>query len=237
MPVNLIPPDADKLFPINGVRIGIAEAGIRKANRKDLTVVLIDQGASVAGVFTQNRFCAAPVQICREHLAPSDTGQSPKSGIRAMVINTGNANAGTGEDGLMRARATCESLAHVLNISSDQVLPFSTGVIMEPLPYEKIIAGLDTAIENATENNWLGDAEHDAMTAMSLLEVHVLIDHLTAAQRDVVLLRVVGDLSVAETAKVLDTSESAVRALQTRALRDLRKRLSKTPSRFGGGER
>ena len=91
--------------------------------------------------------------------------------------------------------------------------------------------------ETIAEHNWLGDAEHDAMTAMSLLEVHVLIDHLTAAQRDVVLLRVVGDLSVAETAKVLDTSESAVRALQTRALRDLRKKLSKSPSRFGGGER
>ena len=159
MPVNLIPPDADKLFSINGVRIGIVEAGIRKANRKDLTVVLIDQGASVAGVFTQNRFCAAPVQICREHLAQSDAGQSPMPGIRAMVINTGNANAGTGEDGLMRARATCESLARALNISSDQVLPFSTGVIMESLPYEKIIAGFDAAIANAAENNWLGAAQ------------------------------------------------------------------------------
>ncbi|MEO6293905.1 MAG: bifunctional glutamate N-acetyltransferase/amino-acid acetyltransferase ArgJ [Burkholderiaceae bacterium] len=163
MPVNLISPDADKLFPINGVRIGIVEAGIRKANRKDLTVVLIDQGASVAGVFTQNRFCAAPVQICREHLALSDAGQSPAPGIRAMVINTGNANAGTGEDGLMRARATCESLAHALNISSDQVLPFSTGVIMESLPYEKIIAGFEAAIGNAVENNWL-DAAQAIMT-------------------------------------------------------------------------
>lgn len=159
MPVNLISPDADKLFTINGVRIGIVEAGIRKANRKDLTVVLIDQGASVAGVFTQNRFCAAPVQICREHLEQSDAGQSSVLGIRAMVINTGNANAGTGEDGLMRARATCESLAQALNISSDQVLPFSTGVIMEPLPYEKIIAGLGAAIENATERNWYGAAQ------------------------------------------------------------------------------
>lgn len=159
MSVNLICPDADKLLPINGVRIGIAEAGIRKTNRKDLTVVLIDQGASVAGVFTQNRFCAAPVQICREHLAQSDAGQTGVLGIRAMVINTGNANAGTGEDGLMRTRATCESLAQTLNISSDQVLPFSTGVIMEPLPYEKIIDSLDTAIGNAVENNWFGAAQ------------------------------------------------------------------------------
>lgn len=159
MPVNLTSPDAEKLFPISGVRIGIVEAGIRKANRKDLTVVLIEQGASVAGVFTQNRFCAAPVQICREHLAQSHAGQSSVPSIRAMVINTGNANAGTGEDGLMRARATCESLAHALNISSNQVLPFSTGVIMEPLPYEKIMAGLDAAIGNATENNWLGAAQ------------------------------------------------------------------------------
>ncbi len=159
MPVNLISPDADKLFPINGVRIGIVEAGIRKANRKDLTVVLIDQGASVSGVFTQNRFCAAPVQICREHLAKSGDAESQGSGIRAMVINTGNANAGTGEDGLMRARATCEYLARTLNISSDQVLPFSTGVIMEPLPYEKIIAGLDAAIGQATENNWFNAAQ------------------------------------------------------------------------------
>ncbi len=159
MPVNLISPDADKLFPVKGVRIGIVEAGIRKANRKDLTVVLIDQGASVAGVFTQNRFCAAPVQICREHLAQSDARQSFVPGIRAMVINTGNANAGTGEDGLMRARATCESLARALNISPDQVLPFSTGVIMESLPYEKIIAGFGAAIGNAIENNWLGAAQ------------------------------------------------------------------------------
>jgi glutamate N-acetyltransferase/amino-acid N-acetyltransferase len=159
MPVNLISPDADKLFSINGVRIGIVEAGVRKANRKDVTVFLIDQGASVAGVFTQNRFCAAPVQICREHLALSNADQSPMPSSRAMVINTGNANAGTGEDGLMRARATCTSLAHKLNISSDRVLPFSTGVIMETLPYEKIIAGLDAAIASATANNWLAAAQ------------------------------------------------------------------------------
>jgi glutamate N-acetyltransferase/amino-acid N-acetyltransferase len=163
MPVNLNSPDAATLFPIRGVRIGIVEAGIRKANRKDVTVVLIDQGASVAGVFTQNRFCAAPVQICREHLALANADRPGITGIRAMVINTGNANAGTGEDGLSRARMTCQSLARKLNISSEQVLPFSTGVIMESLPYEKIIAGLDTAIEHAKEDNWF-DAAQAIMT-------------------------------------------------------------------------
>src|SRR6476660_1911967 len=107
MAVNLSAPKAGDLLPVRGVRIGVAEAGIRKANRKDLTVVLIDEGASVSGVFTQNRFCAAPVQICRDHLASSATS----GGVRALLINTGNANAGTGEDGLVRARSTCIALA------------------------------------------------------------------------------------------------------------------------------
>ncbi|MEY4911478.1 MAG: bifunctional ornithine acetyltransferase/N-acetylglutamate synthase, partial [Pseudomonadota bacterium] len=109
MPVNLTAPLASSLLEIEGLRIGVTEAGIRKVNRKDLTIVLIDEGASVAGVFTQNRFCAAPVQICREHLQLSQNSSRLASGIRAMVINTGNANAGTGEDGLMRARSTCQS--------------------------------------------------------------------------------------------------------------------------------
>jgi glutamate N-acetyltransferase/amino-acid N-acetyltransferase len=152
MPVNLPLPDAATLFPIAGVRIGVTEAGIRKANRKDLTVVLMDAGASVSGVFTSNRFCAAPVQLCREHLA---NGQV----MRAMVINTGNANAGTGLDGLSRARGTCAALAKRLGIDAAQVLPFSTGVIMETLPVERIEAGLDAAIADAKENNWLKAAE------------------------------------------------------------------------------
>src|SRR5437764_3531941 len=124
MAVNLSAPSADSLHPVAGVRIGVAEAGIRKANRKDLTVFLLDEGAAVAGVFTRNRFCAAPVQVCREHLE--------RGGIRALVINTGNANAGTGEDGLVRARTTCVALGRKLDVSPQQVLPFSTGVIMEP---------------------------------------------------------------------------------------------------------
>ena len=159
MPVNLTAPLASSLFDIEGLRIGVAEAGIRKANRKDLTVVLIDEGSSVAGVFTQNRFCAAPVQVCREHLQLSGKSNKDTSGIRAMVINTGNANAGTGEDGLMRARSTCQSMAQKLGFASQQILPFSTGVIMESLPHDRIAAGLDAAIGDANKNHWLRAAE------------------------------------------------------------------------------
>ena len=160
MPVNLAATPATELFPVPGVRWGITEAGIRKANRKDLAVLLVDEGASVGAVFTQNRFCAAPVQICREHLA-KNKGQN--FGIRAIVINTGNANAGTGEDGLTRAQATCIALARELNVSPEQILPFSTGVIMEPLPYERIEAGLPAAIANASEHHW-GSAAEAIMT-------------------------------------------------------------------------
>ena len=157
MPVNLTAPLASSLFDIEGLRIGVTEAGVRKANRKDLTVVLIDEGASVAGVFTQNRFCAAPVQVCREHLTLNKAAGA--GGIRAMVINTGNANAGTGEDGLMRARSTCQSLAEKLGLNSQQILPFSTGVIMESLPHDRIAAGLDAAIGDAKTSHWLRAAE------------------------------------------------------------------------------
>ena len=152
MPVNLSAPDAAALHVVPGVRIGVAEAGIRKANRKDLTVVLLDEGAAVGGVFTQNRFCAAPVQVCREHLEKN-------FGIRAMVINTGNANAGTGEDGLARTRATCIALARKLEIAPEEVLPFSTGVIMEPLPIDRIEAGLPAALADAKPDNWARAAE------------------------------------------------------------------------------
>ena len=151
MPVNLPVPVAADLHPVAGVRIGVTEAGVRKANRKDLTVFLLDEGASVAGVFTQNRFCAAPVQVSREHLA---AGQ----GIRAMVINTGNANAGTGAAGLANARATCAALAQALGVAPEQVLPFSTGVIMEELPVDRIVAGLPAAIAAAQPDNWAAAA-------------------------------------------------------------------------------
>jgi glutamate N-acetyltransferase/amino-acid N-acetyltransferase len=152
MPVNLVATPAADLYPVPGVRWGIAEAGIRKANRKDLAVLLLEEGASVGAVFTQNRFCAAPVQICRENL-------SKKSGIRAMLINTGNANAGTGDDGLSRAHASCIALARELNLAPEQILPFSTGVIMEPLPNERIAAGLPAALADARQDNWANAAE------------------------------------------------------------------------------
>ena len=155
MPVNLSAPDPAHLLPVAGVRLGVAEAGIRKAGRKDLTVLLLADGAAVGGVFTQNRFCAAPVQVCREHLARG------ASGIRALVINTGNANAGTGEEGLRHARQTCAALAALLGIAPEQVLPFSTGVIMEPLPVERLTAGLPAALRDAAPDaaHWLRAAQ------------------------------------------------------------------------------
>ena len=152
MPVNLSAPNAATLFPIAGVRIGVVEAGVRKQGRKDVSVFLLEPGSSVGGVFTTNRFCAAPVQICQSNL-------SQGAEIRAMVINTGNANAGTGADGLARARATCEALSQRLGVTAEQVLPFSTGVIMEPLPSDRIIAALDRAIAAARADAWLEAAE------------------------------------------------------------------------------
>ena len=154
MPVHLSPPDAASLHPVSGVRIGVAEAGIRKAGRKDLTVMLLDEGASVGGVFTQNRFCAAPVQVCREHLAAGAGAD-----IRSLVINTGCANAGTGAAGLAAARRTCDALAAQLGVRPQQVLPFSTGVILEPLPLERLQAGLPAALADAQPGHWLKAAE------------------------------------------------------------------------------
>jgi len=171
MAVNLSAPNASDLFPIAGLRIGVTEAGIRKADRKDLTVLLLDEGSSVAGVFTQNRFCAAPVQICRDHLAGD-------KGIRAMVINTGNANAGTGADGLARAQQTCAALAGKLGVSAQQVLPFSTGVIMETLPVDRVVAGLDAAIADARADHWLRAAQAimTTDTVPKAFSTQVLID-------------------------------------------------------------
>ncbi|MDG5976583.1 arginine biosynthesis bifunctional protein ArgJ [Hydrogenophaga taeniospiralis CCUG 15921] len=158
MPVLLNPPRAADLLAIPGVRIGVAQAGIRKANRKDLTVFLLDEGSAVGAVFTQNRYAAAPVQVCREHLGSG-------SPIRVMVVNTGNANAGTGEPGLAHARQTCSALALALGLQHEQVLPFSTGVIMEPLPLERLLSGLPAALESAAQpvvtggEQWLSAAE------------------------------------------------------------------------------
>lgn len=152
MPVKLNAPEASSLLPVRGIQLGYAEAHVRKPNRKDVLVMKLAEGASVAGVFTLNRFCAAPVTVCKEHLAAN-------AGIRAILVNTGCANAGTGEDGLSRANESCEALGKLLNISANQVLPFSTGVILEPLPVDKVIAGLPVAIDNLKEDNWLNAAE------------------------------------------------------------------------------
>ncbi|MGA8149216.1 MAG: bifunctional glutamate N-acetyltransferase/amino-acid acetyltransferase ArgJ [Gallionellaceae bacterium] len=156
MPVNLQAPSASELFPVDGVLLGVAEANIKRADRKDLLVIKLEDGASVAGVFTTNRFCAAPVTVVREHLA---SGRN----IRALVVNTGNANAGTGAQGMAAARATCAAAAKLLGCAPEQVLPYSTGVIMEPLPVQKIVAGLPQAVASLKADNWF-DAAHAIMT-------------------------------------------------------------------------
>jgi glutamate N-acetyltransferase/amino-acid N-acetyltransferase len=152
MAVNLAPPKPEDLLPVNGLALGVAEAGVRKPNRKDLLVMRLAEGASVAGVFTQNRFCAAPVILCRERLALARP-------VRGLVVNTGNANAGTGDDGLARARKACAELSVLLGCDSSQILPFSTGVIMEPLPVERIVAALPRALADCREDNWTRAAE------------------------------------------------------------------------------
>jgi len=146
--VNLEPPKAESLLPVPGVELGVAMAGIKKPGRKDLLVMRLAPGSAVAGVFTQNRFCAAPVTLAKKNL---------KNEIRALVVNTGNANAGTGEDGLKRAAQVCEALAGHLGCDADEVLPFSTGVIMEPLPAERIVAALPKAL--LSKSDWLSAAE------------------------------------------------------------------------------
>jgi glutamate N-acetyltransferase/amino-acid N-acetyltransferase len=174
MPVNLTPPVAAQLLPVAGVSLGIAEANIKRENRKDLLVMQLCEDARVAGVFTQNRFCAAPVIVAREHLAQAQ-------GIRALLVNTGNANAGTGEQGLRDARITCAALAGLLGCKAAQILPFSTGVIMEPLPVAKIAAGLPGAVANMRADNWY-DAAQAIMTTdivAKAISKQVTIDGVT----------------------------------------------------------
>jgi glutamate N-acetyltransferase / amino-acid N-acetyltransferase len=146
MAVNLPLPDATSLYPVAGVELRVAMAGIKKPGRKDLLVMRLAPGAAVAGVFTRNRFCAAPVLLARRHL---------RNSVRALVVNTGNANAGTGTEGMKRALAVCESVAKNLGCKATQVLPFSTGVIMEQLPVEKLIG----ALPGLTRSSWLDAAE------------------------------------------------------------------------------
>ena len=152
MPVKLTAPQASSLLPVKGVQLGFAQAHVRKPNRKDVLVMTLAENSRVAGVFTLNRFCAAPVILCKEYLAQT-------KGIRALLVNTGCANAGTGEDGLNRAKQSCEALGGLLGLQTNQILPFSTGVILEPLPVDKVIAGMPAAIENLKEDNWLNAAE------------------------------------------------------------------------------
>ena len=147
MAVHLTVARPEDLHAVAGLQIGVTEAGVRKANRKDLTVITLDEGASVGAVFTQNRFCAAPVQLCKQHLAAG-------AGIRALVINTGVANAGTGQEGLNHAFAVCSALANQLGVKPQHILPFSTGVIMEPLPVQRIVEGLPKALSARAENHW-----------------------------------------------------------------------------------
>lgn len=164
MAVNLYIPSDDAVFPVAGIEIGVTEAGIRKADRRDLTVFRLSAGTSVAGVFTRNRFCAAPVIVCQQHLA---SGQA----IRALVINTGNANAGTGAPGMLAAQQTCDALAGLMGLDSAQILPFSTGVILEPLPVDRIVAGLPGAMKNLSPGNWVS-AAHGIMTTDTLPKIH-----------------------------------------------------------------
>jgi glutamate N-acetyltransferase/amino-acid N-acetyltransferase len=155
MPVNLTAPDPASLLPVPGVRLGIASAGIKKPGRRDITLMELEPGSHVSGVFTQNRFCAAPVTLCKQHLVQGT--------IRALVINTGNANAGTGEEGLKRARQTCEAVAKLMGCATESVLPFSTGVILEPLPVDKILPALPAAQADLASNHW-SEAAHAIMT-------------------------------------------------------------------------
>lgn len=152
MAVNLKSPDPRMIFPVEGVELGTARAGIRKPGRRDLLLVRLAEGSTVAGVFTRNRFAAAPVQVCRAHLAKTNA-------VRAIVVNTGIANAGTGETGLMNAEKTCEKAAELVGCGTDAVLPFSTGVIMEQLPVERLIKGLPEAYADLAPDNWLEAAE------------------------------------------------------------------------------
>ncbi len=173
MAVNLQAPDPAALHAVAGVRIGVAEAGIRKAGRRDLTLLVFQAGTRVAGVFTRNRFCAAPVQVCREHL-----GESRCAEVRALVVNTGCANAGTGAQGLADARASCEAVAALLGVSARQVLPFSTGVILEPLPLQRLRDGLPRALADLREQAW-ADAAAAIMTTDTVPKAaseRVLID-------------------------------------------------------------
>lgn len=164
MAVNLIIPPQSEIHAVPGVQIGISSAGIRKAGNKDITVFRFAPNTSVAGVFTTNRFRAAPVQVCEAHLASDQDTQ-------ALIINTGNANAGTGEPGLADAQKTCTILAQLMDLRPSQILPFSTGVILEPLPMAKLLEALPAAVADLQDNNWF-NAAHSIMTTDTQPKIH-----------------------------------------------------------------
>lgn len=163
MPVNYQTPASDQIFAVAGFRLGTAEAGIRKKDRRDLTLIALEPGCAVAGVFTRNRFCAAPVLVCREHLQGG-------AEIRALVINTGIANAGTGDLGMLAARETCTAAGHLLGVPAQSVLPFSTGVILEPLPVDRLVAALPACQADLQAEHWY-DAAHAIMTTDTVAKV------------------------------------------------------------------
>jgi len=166
MAVNLPQLQASTLHEVPGIQLGYAMGGIKKPGRKDVLLITLSENTSVAGVFTLNRFCAAPVQVCKQHLSSS-------SPIRAFIINTGNANAGTGETGLSDAIATCEAVGKILGLQANQILPFSTGVILEPLPLQKILAVLPQAQNDLKGNGWF-DAANAIMTTDTLPKAYSL---------------------------------------------------------------
>jgi len=166
MAVNLPQLQASTLHEVPGIQLGYAMAGIKKPGRKDVLLITLTENTSVAGVFTLNRFCAAPVQVCKEHLSSSNA-------IRALIINTGNANAGTGETGLYDARATCQAVAQMLGLQANQILPFSTGVILEPLPLQKILTVLSQAQIDLKASGWF-DAANAIMTTDTLPKAYSL---------------------------------------------------------------
>lgn len=157
-----------EFYPVAGIKLGIASAGIKKPGRKDIVVFELAPGARVAGIFTRNQFCAAPVVISRRHLA--------ESAPRYLLINTGNANAGTGERGMADAMQCCQALAQNTGISAAQVLPFSTGVIGEPLPIDKIVSALPEALAGTAEDRWAEAASGIMTTDTRPKGVSVRID-------------------------------------------------------------
>ncbi|MBA2658184.1 MAG: bifunctional glutamate N-acetyltransferase/amino-acid acetyltransferase ArgJ [Nitrosospira sp.] len=177
MPVNFTPFPSEQLLSVKGVSLGIAEAGIKKPGRRDLLIITLDESAKVAGVFTQNGFCAAPVIVAKEHLSKA----GPKSPIRALLVNTGNANAGTGNEGIKNSRATCVELARLLGCDSQQILPFSTGVIMEPLPLKKIVEALPVAVANLRPDNWFAASRAIMTTDIvpKAVSKQILLDGIT----------------------------------------------------------